>query len=232
MHQVFILEESTRKKYWSDKKMTNSNSHLQLVQQNCQEETTNSAHTLKGGNRPWGAKISVENFKANRECLNRQNQKMTLKPGKTSGRFKVTSSIVITMRVQLYVPKEETFPIPLKYIDVTRSTSSDLDAIRTEACQIRGKVSQSSLYWKKNLPRDICGPGGDWHKFKRLPDLRKCGLKYGPKWAKKFFGNYEIYTDIHLLVSCGKDSSRKFQGNWDGQKYRIGKVCLFIENTD
>ena len=29
--------------------------------------------------------------------------------------------------VQLYVPKEETFPIPLKYIDVTRSTHTDLD---------------------------------------------------------------------------------------------------------
>ena len=30
-------------------------------------------------------------------------------------------------RVQLYVPKEETFPIPLKYIDVTGSTHADLD---------------------------------------------------------------------------------------------------------
>ena len=29
-------------------------------------------------------------------------------------------------RVQLCVPKEETFPIPLKYVDVTRSTHTDL----------------------------------------------------------------------------------------------------------
>ena len=33
-------------------------------------------------------------------------------------------------RVQLYVPKEETFPIPLKYIDVTRSTHSELDVLQ------------------------------------------------------------------------------------------------------
>ena len=33
-----------------------------------------------------------KNFKANRKGLNRQNQKVALKPGKTSGRFKVTSS--------------------------------------------------------------------------------------------------------------------------------------------
>ena len=33
----------------------------------------------------------------------------------------------IEPRVQLYVPKEESFPIPLKYIDVIRSTHTDLD---------------------------------------------------------------------------------------------------------
>ena len=33
-------------------------------------------------------------------------------------------------RVQLYVPKEETFPIPLKHIDVTRSSQTDLDVLQ------------------------------------------------------------------------------------------------------
>ena len=36
----------------------------------------------------------------------------------------------IEPRVQLYVPKEEAFPIPLKYIDVTRSTHADLDVMQ------------------------------------------------------------------------------------------------------
>ena len=44
--------------------------------------------------------MSVENFKANREGLHRQNQLMTLKPVSTSGRSKVTSSIVITMNFE------------------------------------------------------------------------------------------------------------------------------------
>ena len=30
-----------------------------------------------------------------------------------------------------------------------------------ETCQILGQVLHNSLYWKKNLPTDICGPGGD-----------------------------------------------------------------------
>ena len=39
-------------------------------------------------------------FQGEQEGLNRQNQKMTLKPGKTSGRLKVTPSIVITMNLE------------------------------------------------------------------------------------------------------------------------------------
>ena len=35
-------------------------------------------------------------------------------------------------RVQLYVPMEETLPIPLKYIDVTRSTHTDLDVMQEQ----------------------------------------------------------------------------------------------------
>ena len=36
-------------------------------------------------------------------------------------------------RVQLFVPKEETFPIPLKYIDVTMSAHTDLDVLQEKS---------------------------------------------------------------------------------------------------
>ena len=32
-------------------------------------------------------------------------------------------------RVKLYMPKEESFPIPMKYIDVTRTTHTSLDVL-------------------------------------------------------------------------------------------------------
>ena len=35
----------------------------------------------------------------------------------------------VERRVKLYVPKEETFPIPTKYIDVTRTTHTSLDVM-------------------------------------------------------------------------------------------------------
>ena len=40
----------------------------------------------------------------------------------------------------------------------------------------------------------------------------------------------EICTDIQLLISCGKGSSRRFCWNLNMKKYRIGNVCLFIES--
>ena len=36
----------------------------------------------------------------------------------------------IEPRIHLYVPREETFPVPLKYIDVMRSTHTDLDVAK------------------------------------------------------------------------------------------------------
>ena len=77
-------------------------------------------------------------------------------------------------RVKLYSPREESFPIPLKYIDVTRTTliriwmlskRSALMIIGTlmalETCLILGQVSHNLLYSTKKLLADICGPGGD-----------------------------------------------------------------------
>ena len=48
---------------------------------------------------PAGVKISVENFKATWKGFNRQKQKMTMKSEETSGRYIVTSFIVITLNL-------------------------------------------------------------------------------------------------------------------------------------
>ena len=103
--------------------------------------------------------LSGEVHKANWKSLNRQNQQMTAKSVQTSGRSKVTSSVVITMNLEFkYVPKEETIPIPLKYIDVAGSTHTHLDFTQEKrvadcwnvdsnrSCRNLGKVSRRLLY--------------------------------------------------------------------------------------
>ena len=76
-------------------------------------------------------------------------------------------------RVNVYSPREESFPIPLMYIDVTRTTHTNLDVKLEkridgywnidgqEICLTLGQVSHNLLYWKKNFLTDICGPGRD-----------------------------------------------------------------------
>ena len=63
----------------------------------------------------------------------------------------------VELRVKLHVPTEESFPIPLKYIDVIRTTDTTSDVMLEKVlaiteilmdivnCQTRGLVSQDSL---------------------------------------------------------------------------------------
>ena len=76
-------------------------------------------------------------------------------------------------RVKLYSSRRESFPVPLEYIDLSRTTRTNLDINKNAASTtigismgqeiflVLGQVSVSSLYWKRNLQTDICGPGRD-----------------------------------------------------------------------
>ena len=77
---------------------------------------------------------------------------MILKPEKTCGQLEadVMYRHHVELRVQLYVPREEAFPIPLKYIDVTRTTHTNLDVLQE---------SRTDDFW------NVCGS-----KFVRLMD--------------------------------------------------------------
>ena len=88
------------------------------------------------------------------------------------GPCRETSKTAITLNPESNFtrPREESFPIPLKYIDVTRTTHTNLDDKQEkriddywnmdhETCLILGQVSRILLYWKKKLPTDLCGPG-------------------------------------------------------------------------
>ena len=88
-----------------------------------------------------------------------------------SGNFKYRHHV--EPRVKLYSTREESFPIPLKYIDVpelliriwmsSRKNASMIIGISMGQgiCRILGQVSLNLLSCKKNLQTDFCGPGGD-----------------------------------------------------------------------
>ena len=67
-------------------------------------------------------------------------------------------------RVKMYVPKEESFPIPMKHIDVCMDGEKDwwlLECRWREIYQMHRLVSQDSFYWMKGHLADIHGPVWD-----------------------------------------------------------------------
>ena len=87
------------------------------------------------------------------------------------------------------MPKDETFPLPLKYIDVPRSTQTDLDVLQEKRItdfwnvDVDRSLSDSwtglakfTLLNEKPPPRNMWSRSA-LHKIKELPDLIICGLK-------------------------------------------------------
>ena len=76
-------------------------------------------------------------------------------------------------KVKLYSPREESFPIPLKYIDVSRTTHTNLDVMQEKRVDDYWNIDGSrdlSDSWtgftqftllSERPPEDICGPGRD-----------------------------------------------------------------------
>ena len=64
-------------------------------------------------------------------------------------------------RVKLYSPREESFPIPLKYIDVPRTTGTNLDVMQEK---------RIDDYWNIDGSRDLSDP---WTGFAQFTLLEK-----------------------------------------------------------
>ena len=104
-------------------------------------------------------------------------------------------------RVQLHVPKEETFTIPLKYMDVTRSTHTNLNVMQEKRIDDHWNVHAKRSFsdsWKGLtkfiLLKEKTSKGTYWvwrETDKNSSDhwTRQCVcvfffLKYGPKFVK------------------------------------------------
>ena len=63
-------------------------------------------------------------------------------------------------RVKLYSPREESFPIPLKYIDVCRTTHTSLDV----------KQEKRDDFWNIDESRDLSDPWTGFTQFSLLEE--------------------------------------------------------------
>ena len=130
-----------------------------------------------------------------------ENKKMTRKLRKTSGLFKKTlfTVIILNREVQLHVPKEESFPIPLKYIAVIRSTHTDLDVPQEK---------RIDDFWE--CRRD------SWTGFTRFTLLNETPPK-GFLWSGRRLT--QIQTNITSRI--GKAAQRREKKEWAIEKPKL-----------
>ena len=156
-HQKFILEESTRKKYWCHQKETQS----QMEQQNCQEETMNSEYPTQ--RRKPTVRSEVLSEKLEGESGEPQPTESKEDAEARADFWSIQGDFIYCHhnepRVHLHVSKEETFPkntsmlqglLTLIWTSCKKNVLMTTGmSIRTEVCQIPGKESQNSLCWKR-----------------------------------------------------------------------------------
>ena len=123
-------------------------------------------------------------------------------------------------RVKLFSPREESFPIPLKYIDVTRTTHTNLDVKQERRIDDYWNIggsrdlsdpwtcfTQITLLATTKLLTDICGPGGDWRENSSHPGQIIYGQSSGnqwesmPSWRKSKSGLRKGFT-LKTLENC------------------------------
>ena len=89
-------------------------------------------------------------------------------------------------RVQLHVPKEETFSIPLKYIDVIRSTHTFLDVAQEKRIDDYWNVDSNRNLTKfiplkrKKLPKEMWSP----RRLAKIQTTARPGHVWPEVWTK------------------------------------------------
>ena len=93
-------------------------------------------------------------------------------------------------RVKLYSPREESFPIPLKYIDVSRTTHTNLDVKQEK---------RIDDYWNVDSNRNLSDP---WTGFRAPAVLLQSGLDI--EWWADSMECYWYLRNMQDLLSDGK----------------------------
>ena len=124
-----------------------------------------------------------------------RNKKMTLKPAMTFGQWKERSFIVITSTLEFgsTCRKKKHSVFHWEYIDVIRSTHTDLDVWQEKRIEDYWKVDSNrnlSDSWKgvtkftllkEKPPKRKMWSERDWKRFKQGPDQIMYGQKFGRK---------------------------------------------------
>ena len=108
-------------------------------------------------------------------------------------------------RVKLYSPREESFPIPLKYTDVTRTTHTNLDVKQEK---------RIDDYWNIDGSRDLSHPWTGFTQFTLLEEKPPDGYTWsGWRLTRKQLTSRPDHLWPELWKSMGKHAKLKEKQN-------------------
>ena len=116
-------------------------------------------------------------------------------------------------RVELYSPREESFPIPLKYIDVTRTTHTNLDV------KLEKRIDD---YWNIDGSRDLSDPWTGFTQFTLLDEKAPDGYTWsGGRLTRKQLTSRPDHLWPELWKSMGKNAKLKEKQKWAEEKIHL-----------
>ena len=116
-------------------------------------------------------------------------------------------------RVKLYSPREESFPIPLKYIDVSRTTHTNLDVKQEK---------RIDDYWNIDGSRDLSDPWTGLTQFTLLQEKPPEGYMWsGRRLTRKQLTSRPDHLWPELWKSMGKHAKLKEKQKWSEEKLHL-----------
>ena len=106
-------------------------------------------------------------------------------------------------RVKLYSPREESFPIPLNYIDVSRTTHTNLDVMQE---------SRIDGYWNIDGSRDLSDPWTGVTQFTLLEEKPPDGYMWsGGRLTRKQLTSrpHHLWPELWTKLGPGKSGHMK-----------------------
>ena len=112
-------------------------------------------------------------------------------------------------RVKLYSPREESFPIPLKYIDVSRTTHTNLDVKQ------KRRIND---HWNIDGSRDLSDPWTGFTPFTLLEEKPPDGFMWsGVRLTRKQLASRPDHLWPELWKSMGKHAKLKEKQKWSNE---------------
>ena len=132
-------------------------------------------------------------------------------------------------RAKLYSPREESFPIPLKYIDVSRTTQTNLDVMQQ---------SRIDDYWNIDGSRDLPDSWTGFTQFTLLEEKPPDGFLWsGERLTRQQLTSRPDHLWPELWKSMGKNAKLKEKQKWAEEKIHLDNArklrgIYFIDPED